>query len=256
MEYIYAIILGIVQGVTEFLPISSSGHLLLLHELFNFATANDLTFDIALHAGTLLSISLFFAHDIVHYVHTQPKLIWLILLSSLPAGVIGLMFEDIIATVFRSSWIVVVMLIVVAGIFLLVEQYARPQGSLQQLTWKQALAMGIAQTIALIPGTSRSGITLVTGMWLGLKRVEAAKFSFIMTIPLLIGLTIKQLLVVLAEPPATQDLVFMGIGALTAAVVGMLVIGFLLNFLKTATLRPFAYYRIGLAVVVSLTLLL
>lgn len=256
MEYIYAIILGVVQGVTEFLPISSSGHLLLLHELFDFATAQELTFDIALHIGTLLSIILFFAKDIIIYLRTQPKLMVQAVVSCIPAGLIGWLFGDTIETIFRSNWVVVVMLVVVSIVFLLVEHLARPNTTIDQLTWKQALAMGLAQAIALIPGTSRSGITLVTGMGFGVKRVDAAKFSFIMVIPLLFALTLQQSIELFTQPVPKHDLALMALGASISAGVGILVIRFLLNFLKTATLRPFAYYRLGLALVVSLILFL
>lgn len=255
-DMLLAVLLGTVQGITEFLPISSSGHLLLLHEFFNFATDQALTFDIALHAGTLLSIVLFFAKDLWRYTTTQPKLLLQALVSCLPAGLVGWLFGDAIEHWLRSSWVVVVMLVLVSIVFLLVEGLVKPTGQLHRLTWRQAMAMGVAQAVALIPGTSRSGITLITGMWFGLQRVEAAKFSFIMTIPLLLALTAKQGMKLVAQPLASHDLLLMAIGAGVAAGVGMLAIRFLLQFFKTATLRPFAYYRLGLAAVVSLLLLL
>lgn len=256
MDYLLAMILGIVQGITEFLPISSSGHLLVLHEVFNFATDSSLAFDISLHIGTLVTIVLYFTKDIIHYIRTQPQLMVRALVSTLPAGVIGLFFGEQLDQWFRSSWVVVVMAVLIGIVFLLVERYAKPNPRVGQFNWKQAMAMGLAQAVALIPGTSRSGITMAAGMSLGLNRVDAAKFSFIMVIPLLLGLTAKQGMDLVAKPPSPHELGLMLIGAVTAAVVGLFVIRFLLGFFKTATLRPFAYYRFGLAVVVSLMLLL
>lgn len=256
MDYLLAIVLGVVQGVTEFLPISSSGHLLVLHEAFDFATDDSLAFDISLHIGTLITIGLYFTKDIIHYVRTQPQLMIRALLSSIPAGLIGLLFGDQLDHWFRSSWVVVVMAVLVGIVFLLVERYAVPKVGAGQFNWQQAVAMGLAQTVALIPGTSRSGITMAAGMSFGLNRVDAAKFSFIMVIPLLLGLTAKQGVDLVAQPPSPHELGLMLVGAVTAAVVGLFVIRFLLGFFKTSSLRPFAYYRFGLAAVVSLMLLL
>lgn len=255
MDYFYASVLGLVQGVTEFVPISSSGHLLLLHQALNFTIGSDLIFDVALHAGTLVAIILFFYQDIIQYFQKSPKFLGLILLSTLPAGIIGLLCADFIDYYLRSSWVVVIMLIVVSFIFFITEAAYRPRVELQQLSWRQALLIGCAQAVALIPGTSRSGITMSTGMWLGLSRTAAARFSFIMTIPLLLGLTAKDGWDVYHMNLSNHELLVMAVGALVSAVVGMVVIRYLLLFFKRYTLRPFAWYRLALALVVSLILL-
>lgn len=255
MDYLYASLLGVVQGITEFLPVSSSAHLLLLHHALHFNIGSDLAFDVALHAGTLVAIVVFFYGDIIQYFRHSPKLIWLTLLSTLPAGIIGWFFQDAIDTYLRSAWVVVVMLVLVSVVFFIVEAKAQTRLQLKQLTWPQALLLGCAQALALIPGTSRSGITMSAGMAFGLARVEAARFSFIMTIPLLLAVTAKDGLDVAKMHWPTHDLLVMLVGAVVAALVGLVVIRYLLQFFQQYTLRPFAWYRIALAVVVSLMLL-
>lgn len=255
MDYLSAVVLGIVQGITEFVPISSSGHLVLLHEALQFSVGSDLVFDVALHAGTLLAILIFFRKDSIQYFRKSPQLLCFILLSMLPAAAVGVLFEDAIDHYLRSSWVVVVMLVIVSLLFFFVEARFQPRLQIRQLQWWQALLLGCAQAVALIPGTSRSGITMATGMWFGLARDEAARFSFLMTVPLLVGLVGKEA----AELPklalTSYDLQLMAIGTIVSALVGIVVIRYLLAFLKQYSLRPFAWYRLGLAVVVSLVLL-
>jgi undecaprenyl-diphosphatase len=177
-------------------------------------------------------------------------------ISSIPAGIIGALFGDLIDQTFRFDWVVVIMLVVVAIIFLLVEKFSKQATNLEQLTWKQAMIMGCVQALALIPGTSRSGITMSFGMLFGLKRVAAARFSFIMVIPLLLGLTVKKGYDLSQASLSNHDLLVMLLGASVAAVVGLFCIRFLLVYFQRYTLKPFAYYRIILAVVVSLVLFL
>lgn len=256
MEYIYAIILGVVQGVTEFLPISSSGHLLLLHEALNFSIGSDLAFDVALHAGTLCAILVYFAKDIIQYFKRGRKFLLAVIVSGIPAGLVGLVFEDLIDIYLRSAWVVIIMLVVVAGIFFIVEKYHRPRLALEQLTLSQAVWIGCAQVLSLIPGTSRSGITMSVGMWLGLNREAAARFSFIMTIPLLFAVIGKQSMAIAAANLSRHDYLVILVGIVVSAVVGAIVIKYLLVFLRRHTLKPFAWYRLGLALVVSLILFL
>lgn len=256
MDYIYASILGLVQGVTEFVPISSSGHLVLLHRVLPLTIASDLMFDVALHSGTLLAIIIFFRKDIIQYFCQSPKFIGLILLSALPAGVIGFLFENAIDYYLRSSWVVVIMLVFISILFFIVEARFQPRLSFVYIRWWHALLLGSVQALALIPGTSRSGITMATGMALGLPRPEAARFSFLMIIPLLLGLTAKQSLDIFTGHVSAADLGVMAVGAIVAAMVGLMVIRYLLIFLQRYTLKAFAWYRLGLAAVVSLMLLL
>ncbi len=256
MDFLYAAILGLVQGITEFLPISSSGHLLLLHKLLPLPLDSELTFDVALHGGTLIAILIFFAKDIIHYFRQMPKLLVWLIVSALPAGAIGWFFDEMIDWWLRSAWVVVVMLVVVSLIFFVVEARFRPHRRMEELTWRQVLLLGCAQAVALIPGTSRSGITMATGMALGLSRPAAARFSFLMIIPLLLGLVGKQAVDLAVTPVTTQQWSVMAVGAAVAAIIGVVVIKYLLRFLQKYTLKPFAWYRLILAAIVSLLLLL
>lgn len=255
MDYVYASLLGFVQGITEFLPISSSGHLVLLHELLRFNRQSNLTFDVALHAGTLIALILFFFNDSIQYIRRFRKFLLLIAVGILPAGVIGYFFSTILDAFFRSSWIVVMMLVLVSFLFFIVEEHYQPRLPLGQLRWWHALLIGFAQAIALIPGTSRSGITIATGMALGLERTDAARFSFLLIIPLLLGATIQQGIKMTQTDISRHEWLVMTVGALVAAVVGMVVIRYLLLFLQRYSLKVFAWYRLVLAVVVSLFLL-
>ncbi|EKD79320.1 MAG: Undecaprenyl-diphosphatase [uncultured bacterium] len=256
MEYFYASLLGIVQGITEFLPISSSGHLILLHEALDFQVGSDLAFDVALHAGTLCAIIIYFAKDIIQYFQRGRKFLLAVLISCVPAGLIGLVLGDLIDAYARSSWVVVVMLATVAGVFFVVEKYYRPHLTLDTINWKHAFLIGCAQVLSLIPGTSRSGITMSAGMGLGLNREAAARFSFIMTIPLLFAVIGQQGLAIMEEELTRHDYLVMGVGTVVSAVIGAIVIRYLLVFLRRNSLKPFAWYRLGLALVVSLMLLL
>ncbi len=257
IDYYYAILLGIVQGITEFIPVSSSGHLILLHQLLGFATDNALYFDSALNTGTLISLLLYFYKDLWNFLTKQPKVLVKMLVACVPAGLIGLLLDDVIDQYLRATWIVIVMLIVLSVIFLLVERFAKPRLNFQQIGWKEAVAMGLAQAVALLfPGTSRSGVTLATGMTFGVQRADAARFSFVMVIPLYLAIAAKLVLDLKDAQVSSHELATMAIGTLVAAVMGFAVIHFLLNYLRRSTLRPFAYYRIALAVVVSLVFFL
>lgn len=256
MEYIYTIILGLVQGITEFAPVSSSGHLVLLHELLPLNLSSELAFDVALHAGTLVAIVIFFAKDIIHYVTKSQKVLWFLIISSIPAGIIGLLFESLIDDYLRSTWVVVVMLIIVGLWFFWVEKVAKPRLKVEDVSLNIALGIGFAQIAALIPGTSRSGITISVGMMLGLKRDEAARFSFLMVVPVLAGATLKKVYDLYSIGINASEIELLAIGFFVSCMAGIMVIRYLLQFLKKYSLRPFAWYRLALALVVILAVLL
>lgn len=256
MTYFYSIILGIVQGITEFVPVSSSGHLVILHEWLDLRVGSDLAFDVALHAGTSVAIIIFFTKDIIHYFVSDRKVLWYVMISAVPAGIVGVVFESVIDYYLRSEWVVVSMLLAVSGLFFYVEHVSKQIKSIDDLGWKQALLIGCAQVLALIPGTSRSGITMSAGMLLGLDRVSAARFSFIMVIPILLGATLKKAYDLLGETLTREDWISIGLGTFFSCVVGIIAVRYLLVFFKRYTLRTFAWYRIALAVVVIASLLL
>ncbi len=255
MEIFYATILGIVQGITEFVPVSSSGHLVILHDLLNFELTSALAFDVALHAGTLVAIIIFFFKDIVKYIKNKDVILWYILIAIIPAGIAGLLFEDYIDEVLRSSWVVVVMLIAVGVLFILGEKYFKQEKDLKGLTWKKGLLIGVAQVLALIPGTSRSGITILAGMGVGIKREQAARFSFLIGLPIFAGAALKKSYDLSKMGIASDEIILFIIGFVVSAIVGYACIKYLLKFLEKYSLRGFAYYRFILAILLIIYLL-
>lgn len=271
MDSIIAIIFGIVQGLTEFIPVSSSGHLLILHQIFpGFVVTDELAFDVALHVGTLLALFIYFWNDILRYLkagftslpaliskkqlNQDQKLSWLIIVAIIPAGLAGFLFENFIEATFRSTGVVIAMLIIVAVLFILVERMStKNTTSLEKLTWKSALFIGVAQVLALVPGTSRSGITMIAGMVAGLHREQSARFSFLISIPLVAGAGLKKLVDLVTVGLETSAIPVLLIGVISAAVVGYIAIAGLLKYLSNNSLIPFAVYRITVAAILFIT---
>lgn len=266
-EIFNAVVLGSIQGLTEFLPISSSGHLLLAHELLKFDVADSLTFDVALHLGTLLALLIYFWRDVGQLGQaffsslrrrspptSEQRLLWRLLLAVVPAAALGLLFEDFFASL-RAPVMVVVSLTVVGGLFLLTERRRPSQRSLDNLPWLAALAIGLSQALALIPGVSRSGITIVAGMQAGLSRQQAARFTFLLSIPTVAGAALKKLLDLKDASLASGELAAMLVGIATAALVGYAVVRFLMRFLQNHKLDVFAYYRFAVAFVAVLLMI-
>jgi undecaprenyl-diphosphatase len=270
INWFLAILAGAVQGITEFLPISSSAHLIILQDLFNFELESNLTFNVALHLGTLLALIIFFYFDIIQLIKNfsasifnsdlknkfEQRLPWLIILGTIPAALIGFLFEDFVDEVLHSSnWsviIIVVMLISVGALFLIMEKKVKQTKDISDINWKNSLLIGLAQAIALIPGTSRSGITIIAGLSQGLKREQAARFSFLLSIPIVAGASLKKMFDVYYI--GGLDLPMFGLGIASSFIVGYLALGLLLKYLSSNSLKVFAYYRFGLAVFLILWL--
>jgi len=269
MNILSSIVLGIIQGLTEFLPISSSGHLVIFHDIFNWQTADNLAFDVFLHWGTLLALLIFFYKDIIRYFKAflkslvkwelktdlDQKISWLILISMIPAVLAGLFLNDIIDQLFRNTFSVAILLITVGFIFIAVEKYCLKNKDLTSLTWGKSLILGMAQALALIPGVSRSGATISVGLAMNLNRETAARFSFLMSIPIVFAAGVKKAWDLRQFTWSNQEFMMYLAGFLAAAVVGYLAIKFLLDYLKNHTLNIFAYYRIILGIVLIIYLL-
>ena len=265
---VLAIVLGLVQAITEFLPISSSAHLILARMVLDFQAVDGLTFDVALHIGTLLAVVVYFWGDLRWLARgflsslagksgpADPagRLAWYVIAACVPAGLIGLFFEKNIEEYFRNPSVIVVTLLLGAFLFLWVEKRFRHEGDMHVLSLKQAVAIGAAQSLALVPGVSRSGITIVVGMMCGLRRDQAARFSFLMASPLMLAAGAKKALDLSGEPITSAQLSILAAGIVTSAVAGWLVIRFLLDFLRRRGLEWFAYYRIALAIVVAVVI--
>jgi len=267
--YFISLILGIIQGITEFLPISSSGHLIVFRDILNFQITDSLSFDIALHLGTLLAIIIYFAKPTkilliawfksfknLKKLSDDQKIAWLIILGSIPAVFVGVFFSELIDLYIRNTLTVIITLIAGGILFLIIEKFYKAKLEIKDLTWKSALTIGIAQAIALIPGVSRSGITIITGMGFKLQRTEAARFSFVLGIPIMLGASIWSAIKLDYSALGRGDLYLFIIGIVSAAIIGFLAIKFLLAILKKYSMRPFAYYRFLLAIVLIIYLIL
>lgn len=269
LEFIQAIVLGIVQGLTEFLPVSSSGHLLLGQYFLGLDQEQfGLAFDVALHLGTLLAVVAFFWRDLLRLAYAfvrsltrrrdfsdpDQKLAYLIIASTAPAAMIGLFLEDIFETVLRNPWIVVVNLVIVGILFIVAEAVGRRTDRADKMTFLQAVGIGFAQAVALVPGVSRSGATITLGLFFGLRREEAARFSFLMSVPIIAGAGTLQLGEALREGMNSAQMLMFGAGFISSAIIGYLAIRFFISFVADHSLRAFAYYRFGLAAVVAILL--
>lgn len=249
-----AIILGVIQGTTEFLPISSSGHLLLFHWLSG-TLPNSLKLDATLHLATALALLIYFYHDwikILCHWKTDPLLKYL-LVGTLPAAVAGFLGEDFVSATLRSPWVVVTMLIIIGLLMLYSEHSWNYVGNPRPLGFKQALTIGLAQTLALIPGTSRSGITIIAGMSQKLSRAEAARFAFLLGTPITLGAGIMELpkLYHASINNPALNLSHIGLAFLVTFGVSLITIHNLLKFLKNHSLKVFALYRFALALVTT-----
>lgn len=269
LELIQAIILGIVQGLTEFLPVSSSGHLL-LGQYFLGVNENKfgLPFDAAIQSGTLLAVVMFFWKDFLAMGHalydsrrgvnlndTDQRMAYLILAATIPAGVIGLLFNDFFENEVRSPWVVVFNLVFVGALFLVAEAVGRKNRQASKLGFLGAVAIGVAQATALVPGVSRSGATITMGLFIGLRRDEAARFSFLMSVPIIAIAAGFTMIEVVREGMNANEALLFATGIVVSAIVGYFAIKFLLTYLANHSLKIFAYYRFGLATVVAAALL-
>ena len=268
-EIIKAIVLGIVQGATEFLPVSSSGHLVIVPWLLGWKPG-DLFFDTVLHWGTLVSIFVVFWEDFVHIIQATltsllrrsladpyAQLGWWIVLATIPAALTGVLLKDGLEALFHLPAAAGGFLFVTAALLLGSEWLARRKNSrqsLESLSLSDALVIGLAQAVALVPGISRSGSTMAAGLARGLRRDEAARFSFLLGTPVFLGAGLLQLSDVISANPArlTAQLPALLAGFVVSAITGFVAIRFLLAFLRARTLYPFAIYCAAMGTAVLL----
>ena len=276
-----AIVLGIVQGLTEFLPVSSTAHLALVPWLvtrLGLANWSDpgLTFDVALHAGTLLAILLYFwrtwiqilraafGGKVVRFSETSDNhgdltpeeqrrerlLLWFMIAATIPAGLVGAVLQKRIETTFRAPALVAAMLIIVAIVMLIAERVGRYSKPLSQISFVDAMTVGVLQAFAVIPGVSRSGITISGGLFRNFTRDAAARFSFLLSTPIIAGAALLKLHHVMKEglPPGMAT--GFAVGMIVSAIVGYATIAWFIRYLQTKTLRPFVIYRIILGVAI------
>jgi undecaprenyl-diphosphatase len=261
VTFIQAVVFGLVQGLGEFLPISSSAHLVLTPWLFGWPDPG-LTFDVALHLGTLVAVLLYFWKDWIRLVtkgltdvrSTDGRLFWYLILASVPGAAIGFLLEKKAETTFRDPTIIALMLILMGLVLLLADLKSTHKTGIKNLTLGTSFLIGLSQALAIIPGVSRSGITMSTGLILGLTREGTARFSFLLSTPIIFGAALVKLPTVASHPEMiTANFI---IGMLVSCITGLLAIGFLLRYVQTRTFLPFVLYRFGLgALVLALVLI-
>ncbi len=253
MNTLHAIFLGIVQGATEFIPVSSSGHLVLVPWVLGWPEPG-LAFDTVLHLGTLLAVLVVFGHDYAalaaawlrsfarHDPSPEARLAWWVVLGTIPAALMGTLWEKRFEALF-SAPVYVALFLLVTGVWLaLTERFGRREHQAEGLNWWQVLLVGVAQGLAIAPGISRSGATIGTGMLLGLKREASARFSFLLAAPIILGAGLMQVRKLLGVPGLSSQLLPLAAGFLAAFMMGYLCIRFLLGYLRTHSLMLFAIY--------------
>ncbi len=269
---IQALVLGIVQGLTEFLPISSSGHLIVVPRLFgwNDPFIDSLEFTVVLHMGTLVALLIYFARDWVRLLlaglasirdrslagDADRKLAWLIVVTAIPAGIIGALLNDFFEEKVREPALVAIMLVIGAAILWLADRWGAKVRDMLSITFPAAFGIGCAQVLALVPGISRSGITISAGMFLGLTRESAARFSFLISMPVIAGAGIFEARKLLNHSPNAPNpqAHLVVIGFVAALVAGLIAIKALLEFLRRRPLTVFVVYRVVLAAIVLLAI--
>ncbi|MDB5099614.1 MAG: uppP [Cyanobacteria bacterium RYN_339] len=262
MDIVQAVTLGLVQGLTEFLPVSSTAHLTLAPWVFGWQDPG-LTFDVALHVGTLVAVAAYFGQDLwqmlVHGLRSLVKrdwsdpyqrLAWLVVIGCVPAIVAGVLLNKYIAGPLRSPLVIAAAMAGVGILMGVAEKLAKHERPLDTLTVKNALLIGLAQACALIPGTSRSGATMTMALFLGFMRPDAARYSFLLGFPVILGSAVFKLKDLAHEPALAAALPMMAVGVVVSAVSGYVCIRFLMNYLQKYTLMPFVAYRVllGLAI--------
>ena len=255
-----AVVMGIVQGLGEFLPISSSAHLVLVPWLFRWHDPG-LTFDIALHIGTLIAVILYFWRDWVNLIRgafqgtrtTEGRLFWYLVLATIPGALIGLLLEEKAETVFRNPILIATMLILLGVILYWADRRGRKRTDVRRITLGQSLLIGISQALAIIPGVSRSGITMTTGLISGLTREGAARFSFLLSAPVILGAGLIKMPEIVAHPEMVNAPFI--IGMVVSALSGVASIGFLLKYVQKKNFLPFVWYRFLLGAVVLVVVL-
>lgn len=259
------ILLAIIQGIAEFLPISSSAHLILFRDLFGIGSSvinNDLAlaFDIALHFGTLLAIAIYFFNDFWNMVikgitkgpkNEEGKMFWFIVVATIPAAIVGVLFEDVIENAIRGNFILIACALIIMGIIIyIVDLLCKQSRGLKQMNFKTALIIGCSQVFALIPGFSRSGTTIACARSMKLDRESAAKFSFYLSAPVVLGAVVLSLLKDGTMALISANLSIFIVGVLISFIAGLLCIEFLLQYIKKHDFKIFMWYRILLGIIV------
>ncbi len=251
-----SIILGIVQGLTEFLPVSSTAHLILAPWFFNFSDPG-LYFDTALHLGTLLAVLLFFRRDFVKILLHDRKLLLALVIATVPGAVFGMILESKVETVFRSPEIIAFTLAIFGIVFWIVDRNSKTERTMEKFSIKDGVFIGLSQAVALVPGVSRSGITMVTARYLGFTREVSARFSFLLSAPIIFGSVMAGALKIFKGKEAMSfNYLDLGAGVLTSFIFGFLAITFLIKYVSKNNFDIFVIYRLILGSLIIIKLLI
>lgn len=254
---VQAIILGIVQGLTEMLPVSSSGHLYLLSQFF-FNWDISKSFDIALHFGTLIAICIYFFKDWIKLItcgfktaikkesSPEGKIFWYMVIATIPVGLLGVLFEDYLDELLTRPLVIGFAFIIMGSLLYIIDKKAKAEISFEKMTFKEAFLIGISQVLAFIPGVSRSGVTITTGRLLKVDRESAAKYSFLLSTPIVFAATLLKI------TEFEFSAAFFA-GVITSFIVGLLVIRVFMNYLKKGSFKIIALYRILIGLIVIAT---
>ncbi len=257
MSYFQAVVLAVIQGLTEFWPVSSSGHLILVPHFAHWPD-QGIAFDVAVHVGTLLAVVLYFRDDLqrmtvawfrslrTRRVDADARLAWALIIGSIPVGIVGLLFNDFISTNFRSPMVVAVTLSFFGALLWVADRLSHHRHAARDLRWRDLMVIGCAQALALVPGTSRSGITMTAGLMLGLSRTAAARFSFLLSVPAITMAGGYEGLKLISEP-GSVDVAALGVGVAVSAVTGYVCIRFFLGIVNRIGFTPFVLYRFVVA---------
>lgn len=268
MQWIEAIILGLVQGLTEFIPVSSSAHIRVVGELLPGAADPGAAFTAISQIGTEVAVLVYFWRDILRIIrawfaaimgrlpHNDPdaRMGWLIIVGTIPIVVLGLLFEDAIETVFRSLWLVATMFVVFGLVLAIVDVYGSRKKALEELSIRDGLIYGFAQALALIPGVSRAGGTISAGLALGYTREAAARYSFLLAVPAVFGSGFYKLFQSIGEQPGPFTMGQTLLATAVGFVVGYVIIGWFLRYVSTHSYTLFVNYRILVALVIYVLL--
>ncbi len=263
MEIYQAIILGIVQGLTELLPISSSAHLTLIPQIFNWSQVPD-SFDVALHFGTLLAIGLFFFKDWLGLIKggfnkvfkkedsVDGRMFWYIVAATIPGGAIGFILDKYASDILTKPLIIAIALIVMGIVLYIVDKKSSTKTEYEEMTFKQTFLIGLSQALAFIPGVSRSGVTMTTARAMGVSRESAAKYSFMLSAPIVLAATVFKLgdFIEYLSIASTTGIIAFILGILVSFIVGIIVIKFLLEYLRKGSFKIFAIYRVIIGILV------
>lgn len=243
MEALRIIILGIIQGLTEFIPVSSSAHLIIVRELLRWEDMG-LSFDMAIHLGTLLALIIYMRKDWYKILTRNRYLLFLVILATIPGAIFGLLLENIAETYFRSLLIIGIAMSIFGIVLFTVDRLSKHNRSLESIGIRDAVIVGFSQILALIPGVSRSGATLTGAFLCGFKRSDSARFSFLLSVPIIGGAGLVSLLKIIREPSSSLSIFGLFLGIITSFIFGYIAVHFMLNYLRRHNTNIFVYYRL------------